>query len=251
VEEQAPEGHEATRRAWVAAAARPDADVRILENAAAFLGFNRPEETEPLLRRAAAMEPENAEWRERIGRTLTKRATWADDPDERRTLARGAVEELEAALRLASEDWIALGIRIDLTRAAVLAEDWTRVRGTAERVLVDNERCTRTFQYGNAIHHANIALGFAALARDDLAAASEHLVRAGRTPGSPQLNSFGPDRDLARALLERGARTAVLGYLAECRRFWAGEEALIDSWCSAIERGEATSLERSYGDEEP
>jgi hypothetical protein len=172
-EEQAPEGHEATRRAWVAAAARPDADVRILENAAAFLGFNRPEEAEPLFRRAAAAEPENAEWRERIARTLTKRAEWADDPDDRRRCARAAVEELETALTLTEPDWRALGARIDLAKAAVLAEDWERARKTAERVLVDNETCQRTFLYGNAIHWANIALGCTALAHDDLSAASE------------------------------------------------------------------------------
>jgi len=250
VEEQAPEGHEAARRAWLAAAARPDADICTLRNAAGFLGFNRPEEAEPVLRRAAAMEPKNAEWHDRIAHTLTKRARWAEDPAERRTLARAAIDELETALQLAREDGVALGIRIDLAGAAVLAEDWARVRDAAERVLVDNETCTRTFRYGNAIHWANIALGFAALARDDLAAASEYLLRAGRTPGSPQLNRFGPDRDLARALLERGERTAVLGYLAECRRFWEGEEALIDRWRTAIERGETTSLERSYGEDD-
>jgi hypothetical protein len=191
------------------------------------------------------MEPENSEWRTRIAWTLTKRAEWADDPDERRRYARAAVEELETALSLATADWIALGARIDLTKAAVLAEDWERVRETAERVLVDNETCTRTFQYGNAIHWANIALGYAALAHDQLTAASEYLVRAGKTPGSPQLNSFGPDRDLARALLERGERTAVLTYLADCGRFWKGNEAILEGWRTAIERGEPTWLERS------
>lgn len=248
-EERAPEGHEATRRAWVAAGARPDADVRILENAAAFLGFNRPEEAEPLLRRAAAAEPENAKWRERIARTLTKRAQWADDPDERRGHARAAVAELETALTLAEPDWRALGARIDLAQAAVLAEDWERARKTAERVLVDNETCERTFLYGNAIHWANITLGHAALAHEDVRAASDYLVRAGKTPGSPQLNSFGPDRDLARALLERGERDAVLTYLTDCARFWAGSEELLEGWRTAIERGEPTLLERSYSDE--
>jgi hypothetical protein len=248
-EEQAPENHEATRRAWVAAAARPDADIRVLENAAAFLGFNRPEEAEPLLRRAAALEPGNGEWRERIARTLTKRAEWADDPDERRRYARAAVEELETALTLAEPDWRALGARIDLAKAAVLAEDWERARKTAERVLVDNETCERTFLYGNAVHWANITLGCAALADEELAAASEYLMRSGRTPGSPQLNSFGPDRALARALLERGQRAAVLTYLADCARFWTGNEALLEEWRAAIERGEPTTLERSYSED--
>jgi hypothetical protein len=250
VEEQDPVGHEAARRAWVAAAARPDADVGILGNAAAFIGFDRPEQAEPLLRRAAAMEPDNGEWRKRIARVLTKRARWADEQDDRRRYARAAVDELEIALPLTHADWRALGLRIDLTEAAVLAEDWERVRDTAERVLVDNETCRRTYLYGNAIHWANIALGWAALAHDDLEAAAEHLVRAGKTPGSPQLNSFGPDRDLARALLDRGERTSVLTYLGDCARFWAENEALIEQWSAAIERGEPTRLEPAYDSDE-
>lgn len=195
------------------------------------------------------MDPEECRWRTRIARTLTKRAESADDPDERRRHARAAITELELGLPLAHEDWVVLGIRIDLTEAAVLADDWDRVRETAERVLIDNETCQRTFQYGNAIHWANVALGFAALAENQLAAASEYLVRAGKTPGSPQLNSFGPDRDLARALLERGERTAVLSYLEDCARFWKGNEALLEGWRTAIERGEPTELERSYSDD--
>jgi hypothetical protein len=246
--EQAPEGHEATRRAWIAAGARPDADVCILKNAATFLGFNNPDEAEPLLRRAAVMEPENGEWRQPIARTLTRRAEWAEDPDERRRHARAAVEELDTALTLAGADWIELGIRIGLAKAAVLADDWARVREVAERVLVDNETCRRTFQYGNAIHWANISLGHAALVHGDLATASDYLVRAGKTPGSPQLNSFGPDRWLAHVLLGRGERAAVLTYLADCAKFWRGHEALIEEWRSAIERGETTLLERLNGD---
>ena len=74
-------------------------------------------------------------------------------------------------------------------------------------------------------------------------------MRAGKTPGSPQLDSFGPDRDLARALLERGERTAVLAYLAECARFWKGREALLEGWRAAIERGEPTTLEPTYSDD--
>jgi len=239
----APAGHEAACRAWTEAAARADADIRILENAATFLGFNRPEEAEPILRRAAAMEPENAAWRERIAQALTKRAEWASDPAESRRHARAAIAELEIALSLEQEDWEALGVRIDLTNAAVRAEDWARAREVAERVLIDNETCTHTFQHGNAIHWANIALGWAALAEGRIADAATHLVRAGKTPGSPQLNNFGPELALAQELLDRGERAAVSSYLAECARFWKGREALLERWRASIERGDPTELE--------
>ena len=241
-EEQAPEGHEATRRAWIAAATDTDVDVRVLENAATFLGFNRPEQAESILRRAAAMEPQNGRWRQRTAETLLKRAGWAEDPNARRRHARAALAELEAALALTTEHLVAIGIQIRLAEAAVVAEDWKRIRETAERALLDNETCERTFQYGNAIHRLNIALGSAALAADDLAAASEYLARAGKTPGSPQLNSFGPDLDLARALLARGERNAVLTYLADCARFWKGREALLEEARGAIERGEPAAV---------
>lgn len=192
------------------------------------------------------MEPGQERWRTSVARTLTRQADESEDADGRRRFARAAIEELDIALTLTEIDRVALGIRIDITKAAVLADDWARARETAERVLVDNETCERSWQYGNAIHAANVALGFAALADDDLPLASEYLVRAGKTPGSPQLNSFGPDRDLARALLERGERDALLAYLTECARFWKGNEALLEKWRTAIERGEPTELERSY-----
>lgn len=241
-EARTPEGHETARQAWIASAERTD-DMRVLANAGTFLGFNRPEEAEPIYRRAVALEPANGKWRSRLAHSLTKRADWADEPEERCRLARAAIEEFQVALTFAREDWVALGIRIDVVNAAVLAEDWTLVRETAERVLVDNETCTRTFEYGNAIHRANIALGRAALASDDVKEAAVSLVRAGKTPGSPQLNSFGPDRELACDLLERGEREAVLTYLADCSRFWSGREALLAGWRAAIERGEPTRLD--------
>ena len=246
IQELAPEGYEATLKAWRVAVARPDVDVRILGNAATFLGFDRPEDAEPLWRRAAEMDPGNETWRTRIAMTLTRRAESATSAEERRRLAGGALVELDAALGLTDVDSVALGIRIDLASAARLADDWDRARTTAERVLVDNESCKRTFQYGNAIHTANIVLGWAALADADVALASQYLVRAGKTPGSPQLNSFGPDRALARALLGRGEREAVLAYLADCARFWKGREALLEKWQTAIVRGEPTDLEPTY-----
>lgn len=245
VEELAPVGYDAARRAWRAAVARPDADVRVLENAASFLQLGHPEEAEALLRRAAAREPTSYRWRTAIAWNLFRRAAEAEEPGQRRAHARAAIAELAQALELTSTDRELLDIRLDLTRVAVQAEDWELVREVAERVLRENETCERTFQYGNAIHWPNIALGHAAMAHDDLASAAEYLVRAGKTPGSPQLNSFGPDRDLARAILQRGERPAVLTYLADCARFWSGREALLAKWRDAIARGEPTELEPS------
>ena len=62
------------------------------------------------------------------------------------------------------------------------SKQWEWAVELAQRILVDNETVTRTFQYGNAIHKANIALGWAAHARGELAEAGFYLVAAGKTP---------------------------------------------------------------------
>ena len=45
-------------------------------------------------------------------------------------------------------------------------------------------------------------------------------MASGKTPGSPQLNSFGPDFMLDRELLEKGERAAVLAHLELVGKFW-------------------------------
>ncbi|MBV8841883.1 MAG: hypothetical protein JO307_03640 [Bryobacterales bacterium] len=64
----------------------------------------------------------------------------------------------------------------------------------------------------------------------------------GKTPGSPQLNSFGPNVTLAKQLLERGEKSVVLEYFAECRSFWKMGGPSLDSWTATIQRGETPNF---------
>lgn len=63
------------------------------------------------------------------------------------------------------------------------------------------------------------------------------LRAAGETPGSPQLNSFGPNMTLAKDLLERGERDAVLAYFEACRVFWKMGGNSLDAWRQDVEAG--------------
>jgi hypothetical protein len=60
-----------------------------------------------------------------------------------------------------------------------------------------------------------------ALREDDPDGAKEFLLESGKTPGSPQLNSFGPTFVLAAELLRRGEKGTVLEYLDLVAEFWA------------------------------
>lgn len=101
--------------------------------------------------------------------------------------------------------------------------------------------------HGNALHHGHQLLGRVHLRRGDPEAAERELLEAGRTPGSPQLVSFGPNMTLARELLLEGRREAVLEYLELCRAFWCPDDAehpsasqnrdRLDGWVREIRAG--------------
>ena len=60
--------------------------------------------------------------------------------------------------------------------------------------------------------------------------AKQRLLEAGKSPGSPQMNSFGPNMSLARDLLEKGERETVLQYFDLCRKFWKMGQDRLDLW---------------------
>ena len=62
-------------------------------------------------------------------------------------------------------------------------------------------------------------------------------MAAGATPGSPQLNSFGPNMTLAKELLEKGQSEVVLQYLALCKKFWKMDRGQLDEWSATIRGG--------------
>lgn len=66
------------------------------------------------------------------------------------------------------------------------------------------------YYYGNRIHHGNLVLGRIALCEGNIKKVKSRLLAAGKTTGSPQLDSFGPNLVLAKDLLERGERNVVL-----------------------------------------
>ena len=93
------------------------------------------------------------------------------------------------------------------------------------------------WNYGNALHVANLVLGRMALSSGDVAEAVRLLLEAGRTPGSPQLNSFGPNMLLAKELLAKGEREAVVQYFDLCANFWKDREGKLARWKAAVRNG--------------
>jgi hypothetical protein len=103
--------------------------------------------------------------------------------------------------------------------------------------LVEAKGSRDSWNYGNAVHKGNLTLGRIAASEGRLADAVTFLRAAGETPGSPTLNSFGPNMSLARDLLERGERDAVLAYFEACRVFWKMGGSRLDAWTKEVQAG--------------
>ena len=115
-------------------------------------------------------------------------------------LALEAIEELE---RAENEE----NVFYALSRAAfayVVVGKKDEAKEAAELFLKLAEGYKDSWNYGNAIHNANIVLGICAFDAGDFDAAKVYLEKAGNSPGSPQLNSFGPNMQLAKRLLNAG-----------------------------------------------
>ena len=96
----------------------------------------------------------------------------------------------------------------------------------------------KDWNYGNAIFYGNLVLGRIALQRGDIKESVARLLAAGATPGSPQLNSFGPNMSLAKDLLAKGQTEPGLNFLAACKSFWKMDQGRLDQWIATIRAGD-------------
>lgn len=125
-----------------------------------------------------------------------------------------------------------------LAKAAFNAGEMEKAENYARELLADAPDYQKDWNYGNAIFFGNMVLGQVALRRDhNVALAKKYLAASGQTPGSPTLNSFGPNMSLAKDLLTAGERDAVIEFFAACRKFWTMDLGELDQWTAAVKSG--------------
>lgn len=112
--------------------------------------------------------------------------------------------------------------------------------------LADIYRCN--WNYGNAIHDANRILGLISLKDGNIDEAVKYLLASGKSTGSPQLDTFGPELDLANELLKLGKKEEVKAYLLDISSFWEMDDGSVDRWVKEIANGELPELNRFSGE---
>ncbi len=143
-------------------------------------------------------------------------------------------------------------------KAASDAGDAELATRYASELLAKNTDAS-SWNYGNVVYEANQILGLAALKKGDIASAKRYLIAAGKTRGSPQLDSFGPEMTLAQGLLAKGEKDTVLEFLDLVAIFWARPKpghpeefaellrqhaATIEGWKAEIRAGRQPTLDR-------
>lgn len=123
----------------------------------------------------------------------------------------------------------------DLAKKALAAGDFGRASSYATELLQlapENKSDS-----GDAVYTGNSVLGLVALRQGSVSQARQYLLEAGKATGSPVLASFGPDFTLARELLDKGERDAVLEFLTECKGFWKSGAEQLDSMIKTVKTG--------------
>lgn len=197
-------------------------------------------QAEEWLIRAGELDPTNPRWKESLGHhymSILRRI----DEQERQGISLKALHCYESAFALTGDEVRKAYLLKDLAECAFFAEEYTSAEDYASRLLSSAplfEQNGLKWNYGNVVHWGHIYLGKIALIRGDKEGALRHLQEAAKTPGSPQLNSFGPDKTLAASLLEVGENEDVLEYFRACGSFWKMEMGRLTYWTDAIKNGQ-------------
>jgi hypothetical protein len=224
-------GSLAMAEAWRAQLRAHPHDMDVLENAVGFFTFANRQTAHDLMDRAESAEPRNARW-------PLKHAHLYDldsDNGKNPTAAAKSLEKLERAMAL--DPSLRSNHIEELAEAALYANQPDKARVAAHEALAMVASQPKNWNNGNIIHHAHLVLGQVALRSGDSTAAKTHLLEAGKTSGSPQLNSFGPNMQLALDLLQKGEQQVVLDYLDLCENFWTRGQDKLDAWRTQIAEG--------------
>ena len=216
----------------------PD-NLKVLRNAAGFLMFSDRQRAIELLERAQRIDGSNPLWARELGHLHRLDMGGGGRALDAEAAAR-ALAEFERAYNLRGAARGDSLLRY-LAETALAAGQTEKARAYADTMLSND---TKGWNLGNRIHHGHLTLGKIALAEGNLEEAKNRLLKAGETPGSPQLNSFGPKMDLANALLERGEKEVVVRYFELCSEFWNSDRAMakLANWTELAKAGKIPDL---------
>jgi len=220
------------KKGWINQLKESPENLKVLENSANFFLLYDRELAEESLQKARSLDMDNPKWPNKLGH-LYSLGMIRKPLNIKKEAAEKALEQYEIAYKLSTDSQRDPLLQL-LAKSALAAGKSQKAREYAEKMLSQNNH---GWNYGNNIHYGNIILGKIALASDNLEQAKKRLIEAGKTPGSPQLNSFGPDMNLAKQLLEKAEKDVVLEYFELCSKFWKSGKDRLHKWSVVVKDG--------------
>ena len=236
-----PDAYTQAKKAWLDQLESQPDNLKLLEHSAKFFLQHEREMAKKSLEKARALDPNNPKWPAALGQLHSLDLIGISGKAKRVEVAGKSLEQLEIAYELATEQARDPLLK-RLAEAAFAAKDFEKAKKYAMEMLGQNRDDWNT---GNNVHHGNIILGRIAITQNDVKEAKRRLLEAGKTSGSPQLNSFGPDMTLANELLKLGEKEVVLKYFDLCSKFWDSGKDRLEQWSATVKAGEEPDFGRS------
>jgi tetratricopeptide (TPR) repeat protein len=225
------------RALWLKVAGDPMASPETIGNAAESLVLYDESTGIALLHKAEALEPANPRWPEKVGFVYKLRALYARDTARGYTEASAALREYEKALKLSRMKDDQVRLYDDLAILYYLIGRDDKATKYADALLKEVPVGDR--YYSNAVHYGRTILGLIAVKNGDIAKAKEHLNESADIKESAKSETFDPKMDLAKALLERGQKDAVLEYLELCGRLRDVDKTWLANRTEEVKKGTA------------
>jgi beta-lactamase regulating signal transducer with metallopeptidase domain/tetratricopeptide (TPR) repeat protein len=212
---------------WKTQAAKHPKNLKILWNAAFGLFLIDRNLAEKYLKKGQSLDSENPKWSEKLGLLYSLPGS---------SNKKGAMREYKKAYKeTKTKNTNAMLPR--LAKAALSSGEFEEAEKYAHEMLEQSKEIgKKNWNYGNLIYYGNFTLGRIALKEGKIDDAEKYLLEAGKTSGSPQLNSFGPNMTLAKSLLEKGRKECVVTFLESCSKFWNKDKCA--AWIKQIKSGE-------------
>ena len=223
-------GYDRAKQAWLKKIQAAPEKSSLLKNASQFFLLDDPEIAEELLLKGQKLDAKDPYWPSSLGQLYSLEIMSLPMGPERTATAEKAFRQYELAYEL-SGDEEKDSLLSYLAKTALAAGLKDEAKKIAMEMLKDD---APGWNRGNQIHHGNLTLGHIALLEGNLDEAKSRLLLAGKTPGSPQLNSFGPNMALAKELLERGESEVVLEYFELCKKFWDSPRRGLEQWTEDV-----------------
>jgi tetratricopeptide (TPR) repeat protein len=232
-----PEGYERARDLWLEQVNAHSANAAVIGNAAYFMMQNDQQVAEDLLNMCRAVDPKNSQCVKLLGTISALKAEIVRRAEDASSPTLQALADLERTYELTEGKKEKQLLLSELCKAAFAAGDYKKAVSYANQALQAVDDLQQDNIHGDALHNGHLILGRIAIMNGQITRAKQHLIEAGKTPGSPALDSFGPNMSLAKELLEAGESEVVLDYFHLCEEFWKYGEKRLATWTEVVKEG--------------